>query len=290
MIDTLVQLVVNGLLLGGVLALSALGFNIIFGVMRVVNLAHGDLIVIAALTCAVAYANWHINPLLLLPFTALGGFVLGAAIQRFLLRRLPAEIASAEASSLTLTFGLSYFFAGAGLAIFGGQIRSVPYLTGAIQLGTISIPQARLLAFAAAIVVAGVLALFLRYTSIGRAIRATSMNHDGALACGVDADFVRTVSFGLGSAVAAAAGTLLSYVYTFSPGDGIPFTISAFAVIAIGGLGSYSGALLGGLVLGFAQAFASFYAGSTLADAAPYVLFVLVMLVMPQGLLGRRTS
>ncbi len=288
--DTVVQLIVNGLLLGGVLALSALGFNIIFGVMRVVNLAHGDLIVIAALTCAFAYAHWHINPLLLLPFTALGGFVIGAAIQRFLLRRLPAEIASGEASSLTLTFGLSYFLAGAGLAIFGGHFQSVPYLTGAIQLGAISVPQARLLAFVAAIVIAALLGAFLRYTTIGRAIRATSMNLDGALACGVDADMVRTISFGLGSAVAAMAGTLLSYVYTFTPDDGIPFTISAFAVVAIGGLGSYAGALLGALVLGFAQAFASYYAGSTLADAAPYVLFVLVMLVLPQGLFGRRTT
>ncbi|HEY5348682.1 MAG TPA: branched-chain amino acid ABC transporter permease [Candidatus Lustribacter sp.] len=288
--DTVIQLIVNGLLLGGVLALSALGFNIIFGVMRVVNLAHGDLVVIAALTCAVAYARWHINPLLLLPFTALGGFILGAAIQRFLLRRLPAEIASGEASSLTLTFGLSYFLAGAGLWIFGGQIRSVPYLTGAIQLGAVSVPQARLLAFVAAILIAALLGVFLRYTPIGRAIRATSMNLDGALACGVDADFVRTISFGLGSAVAAAAGTLLSYIYTFNPQDGIPFTISAFAVIAIGGLGSYTGVLLGALVLGFAQAFASYYAGSTLADAAPYVLFVLVMLVLPQGILGRRTA
>jgi branched-chain amino acid transport system permease protein len=288
--DTVVQLIVNGLLLGGVLALSALGFNIIFGVMRVVNLAHGDLIVIAALTCAFAYAHWHINPLLLLPFTALGGFILGAAIQRFLLRRLPAEIASGEASSLTLTFGLSYFLAGAGLAIFGGHFQSVPYLTGAIQLGTISIPEARLLAFCAAIVIAALLGAFLRYTPVGRAIRATSMNLDGALACGVDAESVRTISFGLGSAVAAMAGTLLSYVYTFTPDDGIPFTISAFAVIAIGGLGSYTGALLGALVLGFAQAFASYYAGETLADAAPYVLFVLVMLVLPQGLFGRRTT
>jgi branched-chain amino acid transport system permease protein len=288
--DAVVQLIVNGLLLGGVLALSALGFNIIFGVMRVVNLAHGDLVVIAALTCAVAYGRWHINPLLLLPITVLGGFIIGACIQRFLLRRLPPEIASGEASSLTLTFGLSYFLAGAGLWIFGGQIRSVPYLTSSIQLGAISVPQARLLAFVAAIVIAGLLGLFLRYTPIGRAIRATSMNLDGALACGVDADFVRTVSFGLGSAVAAAAGTLLSYVYTFNPQDGIPFTISAFAVVAIGGLGSYTGALIGALVLGFAQSFASYYAGSTLADAAPYVLFVLVMLVLPQGILGRRTS
>ena len=116
------------------------------------------------------------------------------------------------------------------------------------------------------------------------------MNLDGALACGVDAEHVRMISFGLGSAVAAASGTLLSYVYTFTPQGGIAFTISAFAVVAIGGLGNYTGALLGALVLGFAQAFTSYYAGSTLADAAPYVIFVVVMLVLPQGLLGRRTA
>ena len=285
-----VQLLVNGLLLGGVLALSALGFNIIFGVMRVVNLAHGDLIVLAALTCAVAYEHWHINPLLLLPINALGGFIIGAVIQRFLLRRLPAEIASGEASSLTLTFGLSYFLAGAGLLLFGGEFKSVPYLTSAIQLGPISIPEARLLAFGAAIVLAALLGVFLRFTNVGRAIRATSMHLEGALACGVDAEAVRTISFGLGSAVAAASGTLLSYVFTFNPQGGTAFTISAFAVIAIGGLGNYTGALLGALVLGMAQAITSYYAGSTLADAAPYVLFILVMLVLPQGLLGRRAS
>jgi len=285
-----VQLVVNGVLLGGVLALSALGFNIIFGVMRVVNLAHGDILVLAAMVCAVAFGQWHVNPLYLLPLNILGGFLIGAFIQRFLLRRLPAEIASSEASSLTLTFGLSYFFMGAGLWVFGGEYRSVPYLTSAFQLGPISIPQARLLAFAAAIVLAALLGLYLRTTRMGRAIRATSMNLDGALACGIDIETVRTVSFGLGSAVAAASGTLLSYIYTFNPQGGTAYTISAFAVIAIGGLGSYTGALLGALILGLAQSFTSFYAGSTLADAAPYVLFVLVMLIAPNGLMGRRTT
>jgi branched-chain amino acid transport system permease protein len=286
----LVQLVVNGVLLGGVLALSALGFNIIFGVMRVVNLAHGDVLVLAALVCAEAFAQWHVNPLFLLPVNIAGGFIIGAAIQRLLLRRLPAETAGGEASSLTLTFGLSYFFMGAGLWVFGGQFQSVPYLTSAFQLGPISIPQSRLLAFAAALVVAALLGLFLRTTRIGRAIRATSMNLDGALACGIDVDTVRMLSFGLGSAVAAASGTLLSYIYTFNPQGGTAYTLSAFAVIAIGGLGSYSGALLGALILGLAQSFASYYVGSTLSDAAPYVLFIIVMLLAPNGLMGRRTA
>jgi branched-chain amino acid transport system permease protein len=286
----IVQLLVNGILLGGVLALSALGFNIVFGVMRVVNLAHGDILVLAALVCAEAFAAWHVNPLFLLPVNILGGFIIGAAIQRLLLRRLPAETAGGEASSLTLTFGLSYFFMGAGLWVFGGQFQSVPYLTSAFQLGPISIPQSRLLAFGAALVVAALLGLFLRTTRVGRAIRATSMNLDGALACGIDVDTVRMFSFGLGSAVAAASGTLLSYIYTFNPQGGTAYTLSAFAVIAIGGLGSYTGALLGALILGLAQSFASYYVGSTLADAAPYILFVIVMLLAPNGLMGRRTA
>src|ERR1700734_61539 len=136
----IVQLVVNGALLGGVLGLSALGFNLIFGVMRVVNLAHGDFVVLSAMLCAVAFAQWNVNPLLLLPVTAVIGFVLGAAVHRFLLRRLPREIASGEASSLTLTFGLSFFLAGGGLALFGGRFVSVTFLTGAYQIGPAPVP------------------------------------------------------------------------------------------------------------------------------------------------------
>ncbi len=288
--EIVAQLIVNGLLLGGVLALSALGFNIIFGVMRVVNLAHGDLVVLAALTCAAAYARWQINPLLMLPVNAAGGFIIGALIQRFLLRRLPAEIASGEASSLTLTFGLSYFIA-------GGGARAV---RRRVQVGAVSHRRDSARPdFDSGSALAGVrrgdrhrhpARPVLAHDADRARIRATSMNLDGALACGVDAEHVRMISFGLGSAVAAASGTLLSYVYTFTPQGGIAFTISAFAVVAIGGLGNYTGALLGALVLGFAQAFTSYYAGSTLADAAPYVIFVVVMLVLPQGLLGRRTA
>jgi branched-chain amino acid transport system permease protein len=285
-----VQLLVNGILLGGVLGLSALGFNLIFGVMRVVNLAHGDVVVLAAMLCALAFAQWSVNPLLLLPVTIGLGFVLGAAVHRFLLRRLPREIASSEASSLTLTFGLSFFLAGGGLALFGGTYRSIPFLTGAYYLGSISIPQARLLAFVTALVLTALLAFFLRATAIGRAIRATSQHHEGALACGIDTARVQTIAFALGTAVAAAAGTLMSFLYSLNPQMGVLFTISAFAVVVVGGLGSYAGALVGAVVLGLAQSFASYFAGAALAEAAPYVLFILVALVLPNGLFGRRAA
>jgi branched-chain amino acid transport system permease protein len=206
------------------------------------------------------------------------------------LRRLPTELASAEASSLTLTFGLAYFMAGAGLALFGGEFRSVPILTGAFQLGPISIAQARLLAFASALVLAIALGALMRYTVLGRAIRATSQNADGALACGVDADRVRTLSFALGTAVACAAGNLLAMIYTLNPQMGVGFTITAFAVIAIGGLGNYTGAIVGALLLGCATSFTSYFAGTKLAEAAPYVAFVLVLLFLPNGIMGRRVT
>lgn len=285
-----VQLVVNGLLLGGVFALSALGFNIIFGVMRVVNLAHGDIVVLAAMMCAFAFGSLGLNPLMVLPATIVAGFLAGAAIHGLLLRRLPGEIASAEASSLTLTFGLSFFLAGSGLAIFGGTFRSVPYLTGAFDVAGISVPQAKLLAFVAAMVLALLLGAFLRFTALGCAIRATSQHVEGALACGVDIDRVRTLSFGLGTAVAAAAGTLMSMIYNLSPQMGVEFTVNAFAVVVIGGLGNYAGCILGAIVLGLADELTSYYVGANISEAAPYVLFILVSLLRPSGLLGRKTT
>ncbi len=284
------QLAVNGILLGGVLALSALGFNIIFGVMRVVNLAHGDFVVLAAVFTVFAFAQLGINPLLVLPVTIAAGFVAGALVHHLLLRRLPGEIASAEASSLTLTFGLSYFLAGAGLATFGGRFASVPYLTGAYALGGLEIPQAKLLAFVVAAGLSLAFAFVLRATRVGRAIRATTQNVDGALACGVDVDGVRTAGFAIGTAVATAAGTLMSFLYNLNVQQGVLFTVNAFAVVVIGGLGNYTGAVLGAVILGLTQSFASYYVGATLAEAAPYLLFILVLLVAPSGILGRRTA
>ncbi len=284
------QLAINGVLLGGILALSALGFNVIFGVMRVVNLAHGDFVVLAAVFAVFAFEQFGVNPLFVLPVTVIAGFAAGALVHRLLLRRLPGEIASAEASSLTLTFGLSYFLAGAGLATFGGRFASVPYLTGSYQVAGLQVPQAKLLAFGVAVALSFAFAFVLRSTRVGRAIRATSQNLDGALACGIDVDRVRTAGFAIGTAVATAAGTLMSFLYNLNVQQGVLFTVNAFAVVVIGGLGNYAGAVLGALILGLTESFASYYAGATLAEAAPYLLFILVLLVAPSGIMGRRTA
>jgi len=284
------QLTVDGLLLGGIYALSALGLNVIFGVMRIVNLAHGEFVIGAALFAAVLFERWHINPFIVLPFAFAAAFGGGALIQRFLLRRLPEDLAAAETTSLLLTFGISYFLVGAGLAIFSGNFRSVPFLTGAWALGAISIAQTRFVAFVTSSILALLLALLLRYTALGRSLRATSQSIEGALACGVDVERVRTFAFALGTGIAAASGCLLSLIFTVNPETGANVTLASFAVIALGGLGDYVGTLVGAAIIGLAISFTGYYASAQVAQAAPYVLFILVLLLRPSGLLGRRAA
>ncbi len=286
-LTTAVQLLVDGLLLGGVFALSALGLNVIFGVMRVVNLAHGEFVVLAALIASVLFASFNINPLELLPFAFIVSFLIGAVIERAILRRLPSNAQAAESTSLLIMFGVSYFMIGLGLAVFTGNFRSTPFLTGAWELGPIELPEARFIAFVTAAILAAALTLLLRFTPIGRALRATSQDLDGALACGVDVERMRTLSFALGTGLAGASGCLLSMIYTVNPGLGSVFTLTAFSVIALGGLGSYVGTMIGALVLGVAVTFTGYIATEQVAQAAPYVIFIFVLLFRPAGLFGK---
>ncbi|GAC1405083.1 MAG: branched-chain amino acid ABC transporter permease [Candidatus Velthaea sp.] len=285
--ELVAQLIIDGLFLGGVFALSALGLNVIFGVTRIVNLAHGEFVVFAALFAAVAFQRFGITPLEVLPLTMLGGFIAGALLERLVMRRLPEDAPSAEVTSLLLTFGVSYFLIGLGLAIFTGDFRSVAYLTGSFQIGPLSFGIARLIAFVCAAVIAAILALLLRYTRLGRALRAASQNVQGAKACGIDIARMRTLSFAVGIAIAAAAGTLLSMIYAVNPDGGSNFTLVAFSVVALGGLGSYTGTWLASAILGIAVTFVGFYANTQIAGMAPYVIFILVLLVRPNGLLGK---
>jgi branched-chain amino acid transport system permease protein len=281
------QLTVDGLLLGGIFALAALGLNVIFGVTRIVNLAHGQVIVLAALGAAVAFERFAITPILLLPTEVVAGAIFGALLERLVFRRLPADAAGAETTSLLLTFGVSYFLVGFGLAAFTGDFRSVAYLTGAWQLGPISIGQSRLVAFASSLAIAGALAALLRSTALGRALRAASQNREGARACGIDIDRMRTVSFALGSGVAAGAGGLVSMIYAVNPDSGAQLTLLSFSIVALGGLGSYVGTLLGAAILGVAVSFAGFFASAQAGQLTPYVVFILVLLFRPAGLLGK---
>lgn len=289
-LELVVQLIINGVLLGGVFALAALGLNIIFGVTRIVNLAHGNFIILTALICSVVFQRFGITPLEVLPIAVVCGMIVGVAFERALLRRLPEHGPTAETTSLLIAFGVSYFIIGLSLAIFTGDFRSVSYMTGSWSVANVQIAKAQFLAFLLAVAVATIFAGLLRGTKVGRALRAASQNVDGARACGININRMRTLSFALGIGIAAAAGCLLSMIYAYNPDTGSQFTLIAFSVVVLGGLGSYTGSIIGAALLGLAVSFVGFYFNTHLGSMMPYVVFILVLLFRPQGILGKAVA
>lgn len=289
-LELVVQLIINGVLLGGVFALAALGLNIIFGVTRIVNLAHGNFIILTALICSVVFQRFGITPLEVLPIAVVCGMIVGVAFERALLRRLPEHGPTAETTSLLIAFGVSYFIIGLSLAIFTGDFRSVSYMTGSWAVAGVQIAKAQFLAFLLAVAVATIFAGLLRGTKVGRALRAASQNVDGARACGININRMRTLSFALGIGIAAAAGCLLSMIYAYNPDTGSQFTLIAFSVVVLGGLGSYTGSIIGAALLGLAVSFVGFYFNTHLGSMMPYVVFILVLLFRPQGILGKAVA
>jgi branched-chain amino acid transport system permease protein len=281
----LLQVVISGLLLGGVYALFAAGMNMIFGVLRVINLAHGELMMLGAYTTFWLYALANVNPLLSLPVSALLMFVLGAVIERTMIERV---VDQPLLSSLLLTFGLSTLFMGTALSLWTANFRSVPYLTGAIDLFGFDLSQTRLVAFAIALAVTGLTYGFLRFTTFGKAIRATAQNAEVAQVCGINVGRVRLVTFALGSAMAAVAGSLIAMIFTISPEMGRMFLGRAFAIVVLGGLGSFIGAFLGALVLGVVETLAAYVTNTQLAEGVSYAVLVLVLLLRPAGFFGER--
>jgi branched-chain amino acid transport system permease protein len=281
----LLQVVISGLLLGGVYALFAAGMNMIFGVLRVINLAHGELMMLGAYTTFWLYAIAGINPLLSIPVSALLVFSIGAVIERTMIERV---VGQPLLSSLLLTFGLSTLFMGIALSLWTANFRSVPYLTGSVTLFGLNLSQTRLVASAIALAITGMTYGFLRFTTFGKAIRATAQNAEVAQVCGINVGRVRLVTFALGSAMAAVAGSLIAMIFTISPEMGRMFLGRAFAIVVLGGLGSFVGAFIGALVLGVVETLAAYFTDTQLAEGVSYAVLVLVLLLRPSGLFGER--
>jgi branched-chain amino acid transport system permease protein len=279
----LLQVIISGLLLGGVYALFAAGLNMIFGVLRVINLAHGELMMLGAYTTYWLYAEWGVNPLLTLPVSAVVIFALGAVIERTLLDRL---VNQPLLSSLLLTFGLSTLFMGTALYFWTANFRSVPYLSGSVDVLGLDISKTRMVAFTIALAVTGATFAFLRFSTFGKAIRATAQHSEVAQVCGIDVRRVRVVTFGLGSAMAGVAGSLIAMIFTVSPEMGRAFIGRAFAIVVLGGLGSFVGAFAGALILGVTETVTAFYTDTQLSEAVAYAVLVIVLLVRPSGLFG----
>ena len=283
----LLQIFANGLLLGGLYGLVAMGLALVFGVMRVINVAHGALVVLGALGTYALYAGLGLPPYVSLPLVVACLFVIGVVIERLLLERITR---ADELASLLLLFGLAVAISQAAALTNGARFFSVAYWSGSIRLGAVSISRPLLYAFGLAVVVAIALFYFLQRTPYGRAIRATAMAPDLAAAMGVDVRRVRLVTFGIGSALAGGAGTLLVTSQGLNALSGNVFLLIAFAACVLGGLGSVEGALVAGFVIGLIEVGASVVADAQSAQLAIYVLFILILLVRPSGLFGVRHS
>ncbi len=280
----LLQLVVNGVLLGGTYILLAQGLNLVFGVMGIVNLAHGGLITLAGLFTYWFATETHQSPLLLLPPVFIVMLVVGGVLQRFLLEPLATLGRKGELLNLMVTFGLSYVLIETGLNAFGSQYVSLPDLQTTWEVGGLAINEALVAAGVLGALISGGLHLWLHYTDSGRSLVATSQNPTGAVTCGIDVRRVRGIAFAIGAALASAAGVLLILVIPLSAPTADTLTILSFVIVALGGLGDYRGAVMAALILGLVQSGVGYYLGGDAEVVVPYLLLITFMVVRPQGL------
>jgi branched-chain amino acid transport system permease protein len=281
------QVVVSGILSGGLYAMVALGLALIFGVMRVINIAHGPLLMLGAYATFFLHSQLGMNPFLTVPLSMAALFVVGMALQRSLVFRV---VDAPELSSLLLTFGISIALVNLAQLAFTSDLRAVEYITGSWLVGGLALSKSRVIAFLFAAGVTALAFLFLQRTRLGKAIRATSQSREVAMVCGVDVGRIHMITFGLASALAAAGGSLLAVIVAIQPEMGQVWTFKSFLVIVLGGAGNYPGALLGGMLLGLVEQLASLFLTTQLSEVVAYVLLVLVLLVRPTGLLGGRQT
>ncbi|HTU53195.1 MAG TPA: branched-chain amino acid ABC transporter permease [Acetobacteraceae bacterium] len=278
----LLQILVNGVLVGGLYVLIAQSLNLIFGVMGVVNLAHGSFIVLAGLFTYWFTSATGLNPLLVLPlaFVVLG--LIGAGLQPLLVEPLMKFGRKAELLSLMVTFGLSYVLLELALQLWGSDFVSVPYLQSSWSLGGLEFSKAFAVSGAFAAAVSAALYFWLNYTDSGKCLLAASQSSTGAICCGIDVRRVRLIAFGLGVGLAAAAGVLVIIVMPLAPQTSDDLTLLAFVIIALGGLGNYGGVAIAAILLGIAQSLSAFFLGGNAEYVLPYVLLILVMVARPE--------
>jgi branched-chain amino acid transport system permease protein len=281
------QVVISGVLSGALYAMVALGLALIFGVMRVINIAHGALLMLGAYVTFFLYSWAGLNPFLTVPIAMATLFVVGVLLQKSLVARV---VDAPELSSLLLTFGISIALVNVAQNLFSSDLRAVEYVTGSWVVGGLALSRPRAIAFVFAGLVTGLAFLFLKTTRLGKAIRATSQSREVAMVCGIDVARIHLVTFGLASALAAGGGALLAVIVAIQPEMGGVWTFKSFLVIVLGGAGNYPGALLGGLLLGLVEQLASLFLTTQLSEVVAYVLLVLVLLVRPTGLLGGRQT
>lgn len=279
------QAALTGLMQGGVYAVISIGLTIIFGVLGIINFAQADFMMLGMYATFAVFVGFTVNPVIMFFLLIPVFIVFGALIYRTLIERIIDE---QEDAQLILTFGILLILQNVVLIGFGSSPRNidVPYSTSAIFLGPISLNQAKLIAFLFALGIAAVVYVFLRRTEFGRAIRATASNSTAAAYAGINVRWVYMIAFGLGIALTASAGALLVMYFPASPTVGFDFIVLMFVVVVAGGLGSVKGALIAGLAIGVFESLSTVWLPLELQPAVIFVMFLLVVLLRPQGLFG----
>ena len=281
------QVLINALVLGCLYACIAIGFSLVWGVLNVINLIHGSFIVLGAYLAWGLYQSLHISPWYALVVAAPLFFVFGYFIQRLILNRV---ITAPVLVTLTLTFGLDLILNNAMIYYFKADYRKLTLTPpmGSISLFDVVVPVDRLIATASALALTGVLYLILRRLRVGRAIVAVRLDRDAATLMGVDVNSIYAIAFGLGAALAGCAGVLMALIFPISPLTSTAYLGKAFVVCVLGGLGSVSGALAGGILLALIEGIGSTLIGPAHATTLSFVLLIIFLIVRPQGLLGRK--
>jgi len=285
-VDLVLQILANGILQGGLYAIMALGLALVWGVLNIVNLAHGAFIMLGAYVSWYLFTYLNIDPFLGLPIDAFALFCLGYAIQRGILNLIAR---APMFNTLLVTFGLEVVLTYLAQLAFSADFRTInPSYTGySLNLGPVTLPTVRLAAFGVAIALTLGMWFFLLRSRLGRAIRATAQNLTAARLYGVEPRHLYALTFGLGLALAGAAGGLYGTVSQINPYIGATLTAKSFAISIIGGLDTPLGVVVGGLFLGIVEAFTALYIGPTYSDVVSFGILLLVLILRPNGLLGR---
>ena len=273
-----------GLLLGGIYGLVSIGLTLIFGVIRIVNFAHGQVLMIGMYGTYFAYAWLGLNPYATVLLVAPAMFVVGLLIQRVLFQPLQSE----PMMQIFASFGLLIFLENIVLVITRGDPLDIPSGSGieVVSLFGIRVSAARLIVFVLGTIITVGLHIFLQHTMMGKAIRAVTQDKRAAAMMGINVNRIFLLTFGIGTAITGIASVFLTPIYTLSPTIGSNFALAAFAVVVLGGLGSVWGAYFGGLIVGLIESFAGFYIDPALKSAVWFLIFIAVLIVRPSGLLG----
>ena len=289
------ELIVSGLITGGVYALVALGLNLQYGLMRILNIAHGEFLMVGAFLTWMAHTAWGLSPLVMVPVAFAVLMAVGVAVHRLTFRRLAATSPSVdifEARGLMVAFGLMFLVQNFAQSVWGADLRGYDYLTDPVRVGgeggaQFAVNKLLLLVLSLAFSVA--LIVLLRMTLLGKGVRALMQSPTGAQLVGIDTQRLHPLMFGIGLGLSGVAGCLLSMTYTITPSMGEPYTVTALIVITLGGFGSMGGALAGGLALGVIEAVGMHFTNPSLKSLLSYAIFIAVLLWRPNGLFNRKT-